>query len=699
MGSTIATTGLDGDRLDEYEYTDYGVPMHAPVALDGKWISNIQADAAYTVYDDVSKITLSAAGLVDTNALTGCEIRVPLGDSATYTSTFAAGTVIMHGKDLVYIHDPGHAVASAWTSGSDQSRAASAIYDLREGFRKGVMNDSQTGGFTSGDGWNHEPATFIVAGSADIAPFESWMTSQPGITPQEVWIGPGPGGWGDGPGRGGDFRRVTVLGVAAGGTDGGFRRLAIQGQDHDDYIGWGKWYFVDGRRKGLETAQSGTWAGDATFSDVGGVQRTTFTLDKQAYLPKNTEGWHVQPDVNIPAFAPIVDVSTGSSPTVTVSGRYDSIGQAGTRFRIFAPPGVNRNNVFGLANDPDAGWLSKWVSSESSRCLYKGYRFESPLAGLRVGGSQVVVGGQTGANYGGMYYTLHRHYDPVFMRFTSPDPLAAPFYNLYHYAGNNPAAYYDPDGLVPISIVTGAQRAARVAKRVWDFLNDPELERGFQDGSGDGLKEGWKSFLGPFLGGDNFITTATWDYEVMKVKWGHDAERFSEVIETHGGGAAAWWLVFHHLGHRELVEAGLGMDPDPYEYGYRRGYTAGQAQWAVAAAPAVIVMRGAHLRVSRVGRGRTVIGKTKDLQRLRPGDNSLLRHLPDQGSPKANWKQNASVLRREMRKGRPIRDASVDPVTGDLLEYPGSFLDAERRLLRNGGWTYDPHTRLWRPPK
>jgi RHS repeat-associated protein len=114
-----------------------------------------------------------------------------------------------------------------------------------------------------------------------------------------------------------------------------------------------------------------------------------------------------------------------------------------------APPGVKRNNVFGVATDPDVGRLSQWVSSDSSRCLYKGYRFESPLAGMVDSQNQITVNSQPGANFGGMYYTLHRHYDPVFMRFTSPDPLAAPFYNLYHYAGNNPAAFFDPDGLHP----------------------------------------------------------------------------------------------------------------------------------------------------------------------------------------------------------------------------------------------------------
>jgi hypothetical protein len=95
--------------------------------------------------------------------------------------------------------------------------------------------------------------------------------------------------------------------------------------------------------------------------------------------------------------------------------------------------------------------------------------------------------------------------------------------------------------------------------------------------------------------------------------------------------------------------------------------------------------------------GRTVIGKLDDLEELGPGEHTLLKHLPDQGSPKANWRQNASVLRREMGKGQPIRDASVDPRTGALVEYPGSFLNAERALLRDRGWTYDPKSRLWSP--
>jgi hypothetical protein len=88
----------------------------------------------------------------------------------------------------------------------------------------------------------------------------------------------------------------------------------------------------------------------------------------------------------------------------------------------------------------------------------------------------------------------------------------------------------------------------------------------------------------------------------------------------------------------------------------------------------------------------TVIGRVKDLRNLKHGERSLLDRLPYQGSPKSNWKQNSGVLRQEIDKGQPIRDASP----GDTS---GQFLNAERNLLKNRGWTFDPQTNYWMPPK
>lgn len=78
----------------------------------------------------------------------------------------------------------------------------------------------------------------------------------------------------------------------------------------------------------------------------------------------------------------------------------------------------------------------------------------------------------------------------------------------------------------------------------------------------------------------------------------------------------------------------------------------------------------------------------------REGDRFL--HLPNQGSPQANWIQNSSRLRSEMRSGNPIFDSYRD-AGGQLIPTRG-FLNAERNLLQNQGWRYNPSTGAWHPP-
>ncbi|MBX3173812.1 MAG: RHS repeat-associated core domain-containing protein [Gemmatimonadaceae bacterium] len=75
------------------------------------------------------------------------------------------------------------------------------------------------------------------------------------------------------------------------------------------------------------------------------------------------------------------------------------------------------------------------------------------------------------------------------------------------------------------------------------------------------------------------------------------------------------------------------------------------------------------------------------------GDRFL--NLPDRGSYKANWKQNASRLREEMRSGNPIFDSYRD-ARGELIPTKG-FLNAERQLLENQGWRYSSSTGAWHP--
>ncbi|MCB9933080.1 MAG: hypothetical protein H6841_06640 [Planctomycetes bacterium] len=148
-----------------------------------------------------------------------------------------------------------------------------------------------------------------------------------------------------------------------------------------------------------------------------------------------------------------MDPNTG---TLTVADGYASLADVGppgnfkgARWRLFAPPGtITGRRVSGSHTDgAHAGTLSKWVGADSSRCLYAGYQYESPLAGFWSTQTSTVKHRQQGLNLAGQHYTLHRHYDPTLMRFTSPDPIASPWWNLHGYAGNSPAGCYDPDGL------------------------------------------------------------------------------------------------------------------------------------------------------------------------------------------------------------------------------------------------------------
>lgn len=96
---------------------------------------------------------------------------------------------------------------------------------------------------------------------------------------------------------------------------------------------------------------------------------------------------------------------------------------------------------------------------------------------------------------------------------------------------------------------------------------------------------------------------------------------------------------------------------------------------------------------------RVVIGKIADItgrDALGPGERTLLNQLPDQGGEAANWAQNERVLLKEMKAGNPIRDATVDPSTGELTNNTG-FLALERGLLEREGWAYQPGSQQWIP--
>ncbi|MDH5272772.1 MAG: FG-GAP-like repeat-containing protein [Gammaproteobacteria bacterium] len=85
-------------------------------------------------------------------------------------------------------------------------------------------------------------------------------------------------------------------------------------------------------------------------------------------------------------------------------------------------------------------------------------------------------------------------------------------------------------------------------------------------------------------------------------------------------------------------------------------------------------------------------------------DGDWMLFLPNRGSAKANWQQNAGKLRAEMRRQEPIHDSYRTPSglqipAGATPGSPGRFLNAERKLLESRGWQYNTETGAYHPPK
>jgi hypothetical protein len=104
---------------------------------------------------------------------------------------------------------------------------------------------------------------------------------------------------------------------------------------------------------------------------------------------------------------------------------------------------------------------------------------------------------------------------------------------------------------------------------------------------------------------------------------------------------------------------------------------------------------GNTIPANLVREGQTpAIGKMADLNKfeaMNGNDFKVADYLPNMQNPRANWKQNAGILRSIMNEGKPIRDVSPYPMEN------ASFLGAERNLLLSRGWTYSDG--FWYPPQ
>jgi RHS repeat-associated protein len=242
----------------------------------------------------------------------------------------------------------------------------------------------------------------------------------------------------------------------------------------------------------------------------------------------------------------------------------------------------------------------------------------------------------------GLYYNMHRYYDPQGGRYVTSDPIGlAGGLNTYAYAASSPTMFTDPSGL--------------------------DVYRGPGNYYGDVPRGG--ACERAVFSGDYIVAWVTCNPELPPPPPGPPPSDYGPQACSTDNSADTDWMA-------------LGWEffgPDP--------------TWLFGPAGKGGKLFAMMMAAKKAKGTTTVIGRTSDLGNLAPGERSLLDRLtPNLGDPQANWARNSGVLRSEMNRGLPIRDASPG-------NNGGTFLNAERALLRDRGWTFNPGTNYWMPPR
>ena len=254
----------------------------------------------------------------------------------------------------------------------------------------------------------------------------------------------------------------------------------------------------------------------------------------------------------------------------------------------------------------------------------------------------------------GLYLMGARWYDAELRRFLSPDPLGLDGgANLYAYADGDPVNRADPLGLCAGSV--GSVRSS------WER----------REALANAVRTGFRALGAVALlaapGPEEFLLGAA-----LKV-----AGRAATAVARVSGAAADF-----------ARGAGLVRAARPAP---------------ILARPGAVPMATGVARVAKSGEvlalppyrqagGGLVIGRGAELNRpFTLAENEFRLSWPATSTTRSEWKINSGLLRQEMRKGNPIRDASP----GDV---GGMYLNAERNLLESRGWQYNSATGYWHPP-
>ncbi|RRQ46498.1 DUF6443 domain-containing protein [Chryseobacterium sp. SC28] len=312
-----------------------------------------------------------------------------------------------------------------------------------------------------------------------------------------------------------------------------------------------------------------------------------------------------------------------------------------------------------------------------------------------------------------------RQYMPDIGRWNGMDQLSESYASTspYAYVLNNPVMMYDPDG--------------RVSR---DFFNS------FWNSTPNGSTSTWTNTGMGFESGDNISVDYNGNYTSLNTNYsnggiGERIYNISPVVFQGKGNAQTWNMGGNYLYNIWAMSEAFGKAAGEWDFQQRAaaaytncghcndkgGVIMMDSVWDVLgialanAKPenkyAALALGGLAIVASK-GRATSSVVKgeiaaergglnlfkwgAEQTGKLEWREGDYMLHLPNQGTPKLNWKANYGSLRREMGLGNPIYDSYRLP-NGNLIP-TGGFLNAERFTLQSRGWTYNPSVGAWMPP-